>query len=237
MIKPIKKKRLYEEIVKQLKDLINEGSLKLGDKLPNERDLSTQMNVSRTSMREALRSLEMMGFIESKVGEGTFIKEITIDNIIDPFSSILLKDKKLMLELIEVRLLLEVEIAKIAAKRVDSNEILDIENALNIMEKEIEEGEIGIEGDNTFHNALAKAAGNYAMYKMLNMCGDLLSSNRLATLKIPNQPQKSLEDHRKIFQAVKNGNEKEAAILMKQHLIKAQRNLRKINKTYEYDNF
>ena len=127
MLKPLKKTRLYEEIIKQLTDLINNGSLKPGDKLPTERDLAVQLNVSRTAIREALRSLEMMGFIESKVGEGTFVKEITLNNVIDPFSSILSKDKKLVAELIEVRILLESEIARLAAARINDDKAAEIE--------------------------------------------------------------------------------------------------------------
>ncbi len=225
MLEPLKKTRLYEEIIKQLIDLIKKGVLKPGDKLPTERDLAQQLNVSRTAIREALRSLETMGFIESRVGEGTFVKAITIDNIIDPFSTILSQDKKLMMELIEVRLLLEVEIAKLAARRINADKALNIKKAMENMEKEIKEGGIGLNGDNEFHNALAAAAGNTAMMKILNMCGDLLSSTRQATLEIPGQPEKSLEDHRKIYEAVKRGDEKAASKFMREHLIKAYKNL------------
>jgi GntR family transcriptional repressor for pyruvate dehydrogenase complex len=225
MLEPLKKTRLYEEIIKQLIDLMNEGILKPGDKLPPERDLAQQLNVSRTAIREALRSLETMGFIDSRVGGGTFVKEITLDNIIDPFSTILSQDRKLMMELIEVRLLLEVEIAKLAACRISFHKASNIKKAMELMEKEIKEGGIGLKGDDEFHNALAVAAGNTAMMKILNMCGDLLSSTRQATLEIPGQPQKSLDDHRKIYQAVKAGDEKAASEFMREHLIKAYKNL------------
>jgi GntR family transcriptional repressor for pyruvate dehydrogenase complex len=227
MLEPLKKTRLYEEIIKQLQDLIRKGQLKPGDKLPPERELALQLNVSRTAIREALRSLESMGFIESRVGGGTFIKEVTLDNIMDPFSSILSQDKKLILELIEVRLLLEVETARLAAKRIDEQKSREIEKALELMEREIVEGGIGIQGDNMFHNAVAIAAGNTALMKILNMCDDLLSSTREATLKIPGQPQKTLIDHRNIYEAIISGDEKRAASLMKDHLTKAQKNLEK----------
>lgn len=89
-----------------------------GDKLPTERDLAVQLNVSRTAIREVLRSLETMGFIESRVGEGTFVKKTTLDNIIKPFSGLLSQDKKLMIELIEVRMLLEAEMQSLLLKRL-----------------------------------------------------------------------------------------------------------------------
>lgn len=225
MLEPLKKTRLYEEIVKQLIELIKKGELKPGDKLPPERELAIQLNVSRTAIREALRSLELMGFIESKVGGGTFIREVTLDNVIDPFSSILAQDQKLKMELIEVRLLLETEIVKLAARRITPEKASDMLKSLESMEKEIKNGGNGINGDNSFHNALAKASDNAAMMKILNMCSDLLNLTRMATLEIPGQPERSLEDHKAIYEAVKSGNENKAAELMRDHLIKAQKNL------------
>ena len=235
MLEPLKKTRLYEEIVKQLVDLINKGSLKPGDRLPTERELAVQLKVSRTAIREALRSLEMMGFIESKVGEGTFIKEITLNNVLDPFSNILLQDKKLIIELIEVRLLLESEIAKLAAGKINADKAAEMKNSLDLMEREIAEGGIGIKGENEFHNALARASENSAMSKILGMCGELLSASRLATLEIADQPRKSLEDHRKIYDAIRSGNKEESANLMREHLIKAQRNLENLERKSYYN--
>ena len=226
MLEPVKKTRLYEDIVKQLISLINSGSLKPGDRLSPERELATELNVSRTAIREALRALELMGFIDSRVGGGTFIRQITLDNVIDPFTILLAQDKKLVLELIEVRQLLETEIAKLAARRITSQKIAEIKESIDLMENEIAGGGIGIDGDNAFHESLAKAAANSAMEKILNMCGDLLSYSRRATLEIPGQPEKSLEDHIEIYSAICSKDEKLAEKLMKNHLVKAQKNLK-----------
>jgi GntR family transcriptional regulator, transcriptional repressor for pyruvate dehydrogenase complex len=92
------------------------------------------------------------------------------------------------------------------------------EEVQNFMEKEVEEGTIGLEGDNAFHDAIALAAENPTMSKILGMCGDLLSKKRETTLRIPGQPKKS-------FYAIKNGDEIKAAALMKDHMEKAHRNL------------
>lgn len=225
MLEPLKKTRLYEEIVKQLTDLINNKTLKPGDRLPTERELATQLHVSRTAIREALRSLEMMGFIESKVGEGTFIKEITLNNVIDPFSSILFQDKKLMTELVEVRLLLETEIARLAARKITPEKAAVIEKSLDLMEHEIAQGGIGIKGDNQFHNALAAAAENTAMSKILSMCGDLLNSTREAALRGMKDTRIGLKHHRDIFEAVKANDEEKSVALMKNHLEEAYKNI------------
>jgi GntR family transcriptional regulator, transcriptional repressor for pyruvate dehydrogenase complex len=225
MIEPLKKTRLYEEIVKQLVELINKGTLKPGDRLPPERELAGQFHVSRTAIREALRALELMGFIDSKVGGGTFIRQVTLSNVIDPFSVLLAQDKKLILELIEVRQLLETELAKLAAHRIDDRKTAEIRAALDLMKDEIARGEIGIAGDNAFHDAVARAAENTAMARILAMCGDLLSYTRQATLTMPGQPQKSLADHQRIFEAIAAKDDPTAGRLMKEHLEKAQKNL------------
>ena len=226
MLEPLKKIRLYEEIVKQMIELIEGGTLKPGDKLPPERQLAEELNVSRTAIREALRSLESMGYIESKVGGGTFIREISLDNALLPFSAVLSKDKNLIKELLEVRQLLESEIALLASKRASEEDIERMEAALDLMRQEIDSGEIGLRGDNAFHNALAIASQNMAMSKILGLCDELLSKSRESTLRIPGQPAKSLEDHASIFNAIKDKDHLLAQQLMKQHMIKAQENYR-----------
>jgi GntR family transcriptional repressor for pyruvate dehydrogenase complex len=93
------------------------------------------------------------------------------------------------------------------------------------MKDEIDRGEIGIAGDNAFHDAVAKAAENTAMARILDMCGDLLTYTRQATLMIAGQPQKSLEDHQGIFEAISRKDDKAASHRMGEHLTKAYRNL------------
>ncbi len=226
MLEPLNKTRLYEDIVKQIIDSIKSGELKPGDKLPTERELALQLNVSRTAIREALRSLEIMGVIYSKVGSGTFIKEMSLDILMDSFAGILKKNERLIIELIEVRMLLEVEIAKLAARKINDNKIQAMEKALKLMADEIKEGGLGVKGDNAFHIELANAADNLAMTSILNLCGELLSSTRKAALKALGDPKIGLEHHRIILAAVKSGNEEEAGRLMKEHLEIAFNNLK-----------
>lgn len=225
MLEPLKRTRLYEEIVKQILGLMKEGKLKPGDKLPPERKLAEDLHVSRTAIREALRSLEMMGYIESNVGGGTYIKSISLENVMNPFSAMLAQDEKLLRDLIDVRLILETEIASLAAKRSTPEKIEMIQSALDQMESEIESGQNCIGGENAFHDALAVASENSAMSIILDMCSELLERTRLATLNIPGQPRKSLEDHRVIFEAIKQGDSKAAAKAMREHLQKALKNL------------
>lgn len=223
MLEPLKKTRLYEEIVKQLTGLIEEGKLKPGDRLPPERQLADELHVSRTAIREALRSMESMGYIESKVGGGTFVRAISLHNVLHPFSAVLCQNKELAHELLEVRQLLEPEIASLASKRASKQDIDKIQSAVEMMSTDIENGGIGMEGNNAFHNAIAAAANNTAMREILSLCDELLSKSRESALNKPGQPTKSLNDHIKICEAVKDGNSSLARQLMQKHIKDSQK--------------
>jgi GntR family transcriptional repressor for pyruvate dehydrogenase complex len=227
LLEPPKKIRLYENIISQLIELMKKGDLKPGDRLPTERDLALQLGVSRTAIREAFRSLEVMGFIESKVREGTFVKTLTLDSVMSPFSSILSQDKILIMELIHVRILLETEVARLAALNKTPEKTGKIRDALDAMKKSVESGGLGVDEDDAFHSALADAACNGALVKILTMCGDLLHATRQATMEIPGQPAKTVKDHKAIADAVEKGDPMKAADLMRLHLVKAYRNLKK----------
>ena len=233
MLEPPKKTRLYENIIEQLVTLIRDGTLKPGDKLPPERKLAEELKVSRTAIREALRSLETMGYISSKVGGGTYINELTLQNVMSPFSSLLSQNKKLIIELIQVRMLLETEIARLAAKHITPSKIKQIQKTIDDMRVEIDEGKNGVHADNAFHNVLAVASENQALKIILDMCGDLLSQTREATLNIVGQPEITLKDHMHIFDAIRKGESDLAANRMKQHLLNAQRNLTKATEQSE----
>ncbi|MBQ4061660.1 MAG: FadR family transcriptional regulator [Christensenellaceae bacterium] len=230
MLEPLKKTRLYEAIVEQLVELIKDGKLKPGDRLPSERQLSEELQVSRTAIREALRSMESMGYIDSKVGGGTYVKSVTMDSVIDPFSVMLAQNGNLLSDLVDVRMLLEGEIASLAAKKATKEQVDRIRLELDEMKKDIENGGNGLKGDNTFHDMLADVAANSALTLILTMCAGLLSKTREATLKIPGQPLMALADHHAILDAIESHQHAQAATLMRRHLRKVRRSFDKMNK-------
>ncbi len=226
VLKPVKKIRLYESIVKQIQHLISEGELKPGQKLPPERELAEDLNVSRTSIREALRALEMMGYLESKVGVGggTYIKEITLDNILSPFSKVLLKNEDFILELLEMRLFLEIETARLAAIRRTQEDLDKMQEAIDQMQKEINKGKSGLDGDNAFHRAISVAANNRVLEHFVNMCGDLLEVEREAHLNNnEGESEKALTQHKKLLDAIKDEDEEKAQQLMQKHILNISR--------------
>ena len=140
-IAPIKSTRIYEEIVRQIKAMIAEGRLKSGDRLPPERDLAEKFVVSRTSVREALRALESLGLVEIRPGEGTFVREVSVEALIEPLALVMASQREAIGELFEARRLLEPAIAALAAGRATPEEIQEMERILDEQAKEIARGQ------------------------------------------------------------------------------------------------
>ena len=222
-----KTQKLYEEIAAKMLAQIEEGVLRPGDRLPPERALAEEYGVSRTAIREALRSLEMMGCVESHVGEGTFIKAPSLSDIVDPFSMIIAQNGRMGSELIEARLILETEIAALAARRRTEKQLAALERTVAEMAGDIEKGGMGIEADESFHGILAEAAGNEALRVMLDMCSGMLARTRPITQAVKGVPKMTLKDHNAICEAVRSQDEKAARRLMRTHLNRALRNLNK----------
>lgn len=221
-MEPVRKIRLYESIVNQIQKLISTGQLTPGQKLPPERELAEALGVSRTSIREALRSLEMMGYLESRVGVGggTYIKSMSFGNIISPFSYPLLQNVEFIVELLEVRLLLEIEVARLAAHRRTEEHIAQMRAAVQQMADEIAAGQTGLQGDNAFHRVLADAANNRVLREFVHMCGDLLEVEREEHLRTRRtEPLNALRQHEQILEAVENGDEDEAQRIMRNHIM------------------
>jgi DNA-binding FadR family transcriptional regulator len=216
---PIKSTRIYEEIVRQVKALIAEGRLKSGDQLPPERDLAEQFKVSRTSVREALRTLESLGLIEIRPGEGTFVREVSVESLIEPLAQVILSQREAVLELFEARRLLEPAIAGLAARRATKDEINEMERILEAQAKEVAAGLTGLAQDAAFHAAIAGSARNRAIMRIVNALMDLLTQSREETLQTPGRPTRSHQDHMRILAAIRRRDEVEAQQAMLNHLI------------------
>jgi GntR family transcriptional repressor for pyruvate dehydrogenase complex len=228
MFKPVKKTRIYEEIVSKIKNMIDEGRLQSGDQLPTERELSEAFKVSRSSLREALRALESQGLLESRQGNGTFIAHQPIENLVNPLASVILTQKDGQMELFEMRRLVEPKIAFLAAERATHEEIIKMEEILGLQEEQVARGENGTDFDKIFHDALVKATKNSIIEKIMNTIMDSLAESRDKYLQVEGRPEKSLLRHRKIFYAIKAGDQKRAAKIMREHLEDIENDLLKV---------
>jgi GntR family transcriptional repressor for pyruvate dehydrogenase complex len=218
-IAPVKSTRIYEEIVRQIKTMITEGRLKSGDQLPPERDLAEKFLVSRTSVREALRALESVGLIDIRPGEGTFVREVSVDSLVEPLALILLSQREMIGELFEARRLLEPTIAGLAASRATPEEMGEMERLLDEQAHAIASGHTGLAQDAAFHAAIATAAHNRAITRVVHAVMDLLAQSREEAISTPGRPTRSHEDHRRILDAIRARDSAAAGRAMLDHLV------------------
>jgi GntR family transcriptional regulator, transcriptional repressor for pyruvate dehydrogenase complex len=218
-VEPIKSTRIYEEIVRQIRTMIAEGRLKSGDRLPPERDLAEKFLVSRTSVREALRALESLGLVEIRPGEGTFVREVSVESLVAPLALVVASHREAIGELFEARRLLEPLIAGLAAVRATPDEIQDMERILEDQSKEVAAGRTGVAQDALFHAAIGTAAHNSAITRIASVLVDLLAQSREDSLSTPGRAERSHRDHRKVLDAIARRDQAAAHAAMVEHLV------------------
>ena len=217
-IHSVKRRRLYEEIVQQFHALIRQGALKHGDRLPSERELSDQFQVSRSSVREAIRSLELQGLVVSKRGSGTFINTENLEAALDLVAANLNVGEAALQDVFEMRHLMEPHIAALAAQRATTDEVEAMRDILDEQQRQVDSGETGVESDTAFHFALASATHNSALVKVVSAIEDILQMSRDRSLQEPGRPQRSLASHCQILEMVEMGNVIGAQQAMDHHL-------------------
>ena len=215
--KHVKKVRVYEEIVEQLKDYFSKGELKPGDRLPSERDLAVQFDVSRVSVRQALTILETQGLLVRKVGGGTY-KVSEEDFEVSQLVNLLTTKKEEINEPLEVRRLIEPKMAQMAAERATQEDIAEMEDCLLRQEARMEAGELIISEDSEFHYAIAKATKNGIIVKLVEAIHDMLWQTRENSIKAEQGNKRSLEGHYPILDAIKKGDSYAAYDAMQKHL-------------------
>lgn len=223
-LKAVKKTRVYEDIVAQVRDLISDGKLRSGDQLPSERELSEMFQVSRASVREAIRALESMGFIEIRQGEGTYIAS-SVETLLASVASALLQQRDPVLQVFEARKILEPAIAALAAQRATAEEVAELEGILEEQTRQISAGETGVVADTRFHSALAVAARNEVLLRLNEAIVDNLRETRERSLQTKGRPPRSLAGHREILEAIQRKDAEKAREAMLKHLETIEHNV------------
>jgi len=214
-------RRLYEDIVQQFHVLIRQGELKHGARLPSERAMAEQFKVSRSSVREAIRSLELQGMVVTKRGSGTSINTQDLESVVALLASTLSSGPgalDTLNDIFEMRHVLEPQIAAMAALRATPVEISRLADILVEQERQIAAGETAVEADTAFHFALATATHNAALIKVVSAVEDILSRSRNENLQTPGRPGLSLDSHRRILESIRIGDSEEARRAMDHHL-------------------
>ena len=229
MFNKVRTKKVYIIIVEQIRDLIKEGKLKPGDKLPPEQVLAEKFGTSRPSVREALSALEILGITESRGGKGNFIKD-TPRSLLYEQEVMELEEEESPFELLEARKAVEIEIADLAAKKASQEEINAICNSLNKMEEAMNNIPKMMELDREFHMNIARAAHNNLLFSMMTYLSNLLKEKLWVNMKektwnLPGYPQKYLKEHTEIFNAIKNKDSKNARKQAYHHLAGVEKDL------------
>jgi GntR family transcriptional repressor for pyruvate dehydrogenase complex len=213
----IRKNKLSEEVASRLEQLIAR-ELKPGDKLPPERRLVEMFQVSRSSIRDAIRRLELMGLVEPRQGTGTVVRDLFVHPSNNLLADVLRHKRELITELLDVRCILEPALAARAALRVSPAEIAELEDILRRQEEKIRKGESTVEEDSEFHYNIALATNNTVILKVLDVLMEQLRDTRERSLQTEGRPRKSLNGHRLILAALKRRDAPACEAAMTRHL-------------------
>ncbi len=216
---PVHSNKVYEQIAKQIEQRILSGELREGDRLPTERELAIQFRASRTAVREAMKTLAQKGLVDMRPGRGTIV--------IDGTSQAMRYSLGLMMQvgqpgntvdLVEVREILEPEIAALAAARAQQEQILAMQAAVEVMDASLNDADAFIAADNDFHRALASATQNELILALVDSVVDLLSAQRKQVFAAAGGPERGQVHHKLLLDAIIHQEPEAARKAMQAHL-------------------
>lgn len=214
----IKKNTVSEEITERLLTLIKEKALQPGDKLPSERELATTLQVSRPSLREALRALSIMNVVEIRQGAGTYVSSLEPELLLEPLDFVFALDNSIFRDLFAARKIVEVGIAGLAAEQITDDEIAELEEWLHISVENVEKLEVFLEADLKIHEIITEAARNPLLKRFMVSIRQLGLASRKRTVEIANVRSHTVKDHQAIVDALKSRDPKAAQEAMLHHL-------------------
>src|SRR5256886_8630109 len=174
-----------------------------GDPPPPERELAERFGVSRTSVRDAIGVLELMGLLEPRQGEGTVVRHLSPDSLVTPRASRLVRNRTLLADLLDVRKMIEPALAARAAVHASGDELARLEQIFLRQHDKVQHGELAIDEDSEFHYAIATPARNRVVLRGLHVLMDLLPDSRERPLQVAGPLQRSLASHRSILDAIR----------------------------------
>lgn len=225
MLREVRKKRAHEDIVKQVRSLIEKGELGYGEKLPPERKLSEIFKVSRATVREAISSLEMLKLVRRRQGDGTYLMAGRGEAVVQPLAGSLVQEKNDLIDIFSLRKLIEPEVAMLASENAKLADVRHLKKILREQEREVNRGRNPVRTDSEFHQALARTAKNRIFERLLMAVMDLLKKTREQYLQTEERKQSSLGGHREILAAIQTGDGRKAREAMRRHLENVEQTL------------
>ncbi len=224
-LRRVGRRSVTEEIIDYLKEEILKQALKPGQQLPSEEGLASQLGVARGTIREALRVLQYLGFIERK-GKTTVVSLIATEkNLPNDFIERIHFHRDVM-KMIEVRKIVEPKAAALAAENAGPDELSQIGNNLISMENQVSSLEDFIRFDNEFHLSVIRASGNHILLELMKSIQELMRENQsLVLMKSHSIQPRSLEFHRSLYYAIRDGKDDEAFEIMENHVLDIEREM------------
>ncbi len=218
----IQQLKLNEEVVKRVKEMITSQAYRPGDKLPSEKELSEMFGVSRMSIREALAILSSAKIIDIRHGEGSFVRDVNVSQYIPPVVVSMMKFPDTLLELLEVRMILEASAVELAAERANKEHLQDMQVALQGYLDEVLANRSGDQYDLRLHKTIAQATGNSVLVEFMDRISDMVFEGMQYTLRqnVGNEHKvrKVYDEHARIVEAIQTRNPNQARLAMIQHL-------------------
>lgn len=206
-------------IIKQIRQLISSGRLKPGMRLPSERVLAERFGVGRGHIREALKKLEFYGILKTQPQKGTIVASLGVKALEGLISNILATDTTDFESLMEIRALLEVYAARLAAQRSDQSEIDEILSAFEEFRKKVELGHSALEEDHLFHLKIAEESKNPVLRSLIGLITpDIITMSRERQKTGEERLQTTLKEHEKILEGIRSRDPEQAAAAMSEHM-------------------
>lgn len=223
------KKKTYLVLVDKITERYLTGNLKQGERLPSERELASQLNVSRTTIREALRTMEQNGVIEIRQGGGSYVKISDFQSRKEEIIAAVKAETPLVYETLELRRALEVESAFLAAKRAASADLEKLRTALNNMAQSLQDPELGLKADLDFHIGIVEATHNSIFIQLIHTISghmkDTIRATQKHRFKDSSRYGDTLDEHKEIYLAIASGNANKAKDLMEEHITRIREEL------------
>ena len=214
----INRKHLYDEVATEIEKMVLNETLKVGDKLPPEKNLAENFGVSRNILREALKTLKERGLIEVKTGDGVYIAKPSTDVFRDIVNRLIVLGDISMMDLFEFRLAIEVKACGLAAENISEEEIKKLQGIIDLMRMEIDDLEKWAEAELQFHLSIAQASRNKLFYSFISPISNLLFDLFIKGRQNPDAKIEGLEGHVSIVKSLKTKDKKIAEEAMKKHL-------------------
>ncbi len=226
-LQTVEPQRLYRQIAEQLRQLMTSGEFAVGSRLPAERDLATQLGVSRPSVREALIALEVEGMIEVRTGSGIYVQSSAPNQHPSGVNGNDVTAEWGPLEVMSARILVEAEVAALAANNAQKKDLQAIRNGLQKMKREVAQDEVPRWGDQAFHEGIAQACGNGVLLDTVQRFWQARNGPLFERLgdyfENPTSWQAAIAEHQAVLEAIEARDSSGARKAMQKHLKQAHK--------------